>query len=103
MAIEFSRAADALNKAAQLGKSSGMEAREASPVGQFAEMVKQVSEDAVEAGKVGEQMTVGAVQGTAELTDVVTAIANAEITLQTVVAVRDRMISAYQEILRMPI
>ena len=64
---------------------------------------KQVSEDAVEAGKLGEQMTADAVQGKAELTDVVTAIANAEVTLQTVVAVRDRMISAYQEILRMPI
>lgn len=103
MAIEFSRAADALNKAAQLGKSAGMEAREASPAGQFADMVKQVSEEAIEAGKLGEQMTAGAVQGKAELTEVVTAIANAEITLQTVVAVRDRMISAYQEILRMPI
>jgi flagellar hook-basal body complex protein FliE len=34
---------------------------------------------------------------------VVAAVHAAEITLQTVVAVRDRMISAYQDILRMPI
>ena len=30
-------------------------------------------------------------------------VTNAEVTLQTVVAVRDRVIAAYQEILRMPI
>ena len=31
------------------------------------------------------------------------AVTNAEITLQTVVSIRDRVIQAYQEILRMPI
>ena len=39
--------------------------------------------------------------GKAELVDVVTAVANAETTLETVVALRDRMISAYQDIMRM--
>jgi len=34
---------------------------------------------------------------------VVTAVTNAEVTLQTVVAVRDKVISAYQDILRMPV
>lgn len=103
MAIEFSRAADALNKAASLGGTGGMEARATPEVGRFADMVQQVSEDAVEATKAGEQLTIAAVENKAELTEVVTAIANAEVTLQTVVAVRDKMISAYQEILRMPI
>jgi flagellar hook-basal body complex protein FliE len=37
------------------------------------------------------------------VTDVVTAVTNAEVALDTVVAVRDRVISAYQEIMRMPI
>ena len=103
MAIEFSKAAEALNKAASLGGGRGMEARETPEVGRFAEMVQQVSEDAVEATKAGEQLTAAAIQDKAELTEVVTAIANAEVTLQTVVAVRDKVISAYQEILRMPI
>jgi flagellar hook-basal body complex protein FliE len=39
----------------------------------------------------------------ADLTDVVQAVTSAELTLQTVVAVRDRLIAAYQEIMRMPI
>jgi len=33
----------------------------------------------------------------------VTAVANAEHTLETVIAVRDKVLTAYQEILRMPI
>lgn len=103
MAIEFSKAAEALNKAAQLGGSLGMEARETPQSGQFAEMVKQIAESAVEASEEGERQMASAVRGDAELTDVVLALNNAEVTLQTVVAVRDRIISAYQEILRMPI
>jgi flagellar hook-basal body complex protein FliE len=43
------------------------------------------------------------VAGGGDPLDVVTAITSAEVTLQTVVAVRDKMIQAYQEILRMPI
>lgn len=42
-------------------------------------------------------------QGEASLVDVVTAVSAAEVTLETAVAVRNRMIEAYQEILRMPI
>ena len=53
--------------------------------------------------KSGEDMAAKAVTGEADLTDVVQAISSAELTLQTVVSVRDRMISAYQDIMRMPI
>ncbi len=45
---------------------------------------------------------VQAVAGGANLQEVVEAVNAAEITLQTVVAVRDRIITAYQEIIRMP-
>ena len=41
--------------------------------------------------------------GKAELVDIVTAVANAETTLETVISLRDRVITAYQEIMRMPI
>jgi flagellar hook-basal body complex protein FliE len=42
-------------------------------------------------------------QGKAELIDAVTAVSSAETSLQTVIAIRDQVISAYQEIMRMPI
>ena len=48
-------------------------------------------------------MTAAGAAGEAELIDVVTAVSAAEISLETVVAVRDEVVKAYQEILRMPI
>lgn len=69
----------------------------------FAEFVKGAAEGAVARLDQGEQVSAQAAVGKADLTDVVTAVSNAEVTLQTVVAVRDRVVQAYQEILRMPI
>lgn len=69
----------------------------------FADLLKTNVQQSVETMKAGESMSAQAVTGKADLTDVVQAITSAELTLQTVVAVRDRMISAYQEIMRMPI
>ena len=43
------------------------------------------------------------VRGQGSLIDVVTAVSSAEAQLETVIAVRDQVISAYQEIMRMPI
>lgn len=41
--------------------------------------------------------------GKVDLTELVAAVSSAELTLNTVVAVRDKVISAYQDIIRMPI
>lgn len=101
MAINPADAIKAFKQAAQLG-SQGMEARE-TPKSTFAELLGKVAQDSIESSKKAETMTAQAVTGQAELMDVVAAVSNAEVTLQTVVAVRDRMVNAYQEILRMPI
>ena len=50
-----------------------------------------------------ETLTSQAATGQAEMIDVVTAVAAAEVQLETVIAVRDQVIRAYQEIMRMPI
>lgn len=102
MAVNVTNAIGAFNKAAGLG-SAGLEPRDTPKGADFASMVKDAAEAAIEAGRKSEQVTVQAVAGNADLADVVTAVNNAEITLQTVVAVRDRVINAYQEIMRMPI
>jgi flagellar hook-basal body complex protein FliE len=73
------------------------------PAANFGALLGKVLEDAVAAGHKSEQAATQAVVGNANLQDVVEAVNAAEITLQTVVAVRDRMISAYQEIMRMPL
>ena len=69
----------------------------------FGAMVKSAMGDAMKATKTAETQIAANVAGKAELIDVVTAISAAESSLETVMAVRDQVISAYQEIMRMPI
>lgn len=73
------------------------------PVRNFSEILRGTAEEMVQANRVAEKVGMDAIAGKAELTEVVAALAHAESTLQTVVTVRDKMIQAYQEILRMPI
>lgn len=96
--------ADAVSAYAQAAKQVGPGIETpAGPNSGFADLLKEVATDAIQAGRNADRATVAAIDGEASVTEVVTALANAEITLQTVVAVRDRVIQAYQEILRMPI
>lgn len=71
--------------------------------GGFGDLVKSAMTDAMKASKVAETQIAAHSAGKAELIDVVTAISAAETSLETVIAVRDQVISAYQEIMRMPI
>ena len=77
----------------------------AAPAGgaDFGAMLNNVMEQAVETSRTAETQMAAHVQGKAQLIDVVTAISAAETSLETVMAVRDQVISAYQEIMRMPI
>ena len=86
-----------------LGSESlgGMEA--APHAGGFGDILKSAMADAMKASKTAETQMAAQVQGKAELVDVATAVASAEASLETVMAIRDQVISAYQEIMRMPI
>jgi flagellar hook-basal body complex protein FliE len=69
----------------------------------FGDMLKQAVNSSIGTLKEGETQSMNALNGKADLGTVVTAVSNASVTLQTVTAVRDRVISAYQDIMRMPI
>lgn len=69
----------------------------------FLSMVKDAAQGAIKTGQKAEALGIAGVAGQADVMDVVQAVGNAEVTLQTVVAVRDKMVNAYQELLRMPI
>jgi flagellar hook-basal body complex protein FliE len=71
--------------------------------GGFADILKSAMTDAVSASKTAERQMANQVAGKAELVDVVTAISAAEQSLETVMAIRDQVINAYQEIIKMPI
>lgn len=69
----------------------------------FGSMVRDAAEDAIQQLRESEGQTLQAAAGGADINQVVMAVAKADMTLQTVVAVRDRVIQAYQDVLRMPI
>ncbi len=69
----------------------------------FAAMLAEAAGGAQRALGEAEQVAQSAARGEAELVEVVTAITAAEATLETVVAVRDQVVRAYQEIMRMPV
>ena len=69
----------------------------------FSDMLKGVMESTTQSSRAAETQMAAQVQGKAELIDVVTAVSAAEASLETVMAVRDQVIAAYQEIMRMPI
>ncbi len=69
----------------------------------FGDLLAQSVDEAIKTSKASESISIQAASGQANLQDVVEAVNAAEISLQTVVSIRDRVISAYQEILRMPI
>lgn len=102
MKADIANAISAYNDAAKRLGAPGLEA--AKPEGpNFADLLKESAQGAVDVGKAGEQQTMAGIAKQAELADVITAVSNAEVTLQTVVAIRDRVIQAYQDIMRMPI
>ena len=96
----YGRAAAAYTRAASGGVTAEASAGSERS---FADMVKSVVDDAIASGISSERASVAAVGQGGDLNNVVTAVAEAEVTLQTVVAVRERIIEAYKDILRMPI
>lgn len=85
------------------GEVPGLDSQATRPGDEFANLVKGAVNGAIETGKESERQSLSAVTGQGDLNKVVTAVAEAELTLQTVVAVRDRVLEAYREIIRMPI
>ncbi|MGI9435220.1 MAG: flagellar hook-basal body complex protein FliE [Geminicoccaceae bacterium] len=69
----------------------------------FSDLLARSVSDAIDSSRNSESVSVQAASGRANLQDVVEAVNAAELSLQTVVSIRDRVISAYQEIMRMPI
>jgi flagellar hook-basal body complex protein FliE len=105
MAIPVDMAISAYNNAA---KSASM----APPLGDdnansggssFLNLVKESLSSAIDVSHKSEEISAKALVGQATPNDVVMAINNAQASLQEAKAVRDGMISAYQDILKMPI
>ncbi len=69
----------------------------------FGDLVGGVVDNGVTALKAADRATTAHLLGKGDMIDLVTAIGAAETALDTMVAVRDRMVSAYGDIMRMQI
>jgi flagellar hook-basal body complex protein FliE len=92
-------------QAAALSQAAGaVGTGEAHAAGQgFGDILKNALNDAVQTSRNAEAQMTAQVQGKADLVDVVTALSSAQASLQTVLAVRDQVIAAYQQVMQMQI
>jgi flagellar hook-basal body complex protein FliE len=95
----YTNAARLINQAAK-----GVEMpTDAAGGGDFARVLADTVQGMVESGRVADRKAMDMVNGQGDIVDVVTAISQTEMAIETMVSVRDRVISAYEEIMRMPI
>ena len=69
----------------------------------FGSVLAQVAGDAIDKLKAGEATSISGLQGKASVQEVAKSVLDAQQALQTAVAVRDKVVSAYQEVSRMAI
>jgi flagellar hook-basal body complex protein FliE len=97
-------AAGAYQAIQNLAASGGARPRpSAAASADFGGLLQEAVGGVAEAGAKADRQAAAVAAGRADVVDVVTAVAESEVALQTLVAVRDRVIAAYEEIMRMPV
>jgi flagellar hook-basal body complex protein FliE len=86
-----------------LGATPRTAPKSAPPGGDFSSLLQGAVDGVARSGKAAEAQAMAVANGKADIVDVVTAVAESEAALETLVAVRDRVIAAYEDIMRMPI
>lgn len=88
-------------KQAEGGSLSGKGAFQASaPETNFSDVLSDFIGDAVDTVKKSEQLAAQGAMGKADLQEVILAVSDAEVMMQTITAIRDKVTDAYQEIIR---
>ena len=97
-------AAAAYQSISQMGQTASSAAAAPAEIGGgFSDFLSGAIKDSISTIRQGEQAATQQVAGKANIVDVVNSVNAAEITLDTVVAVRDKVVAAYQSIMNMPI
>ena len=99
-------AANAYAALARMTSSAGASAGKGAEIGggqSFGAVLKEALGSVMEAGRKSDAQTVAMTSGKANVMDVVTAVAETDVAVSTLVSVRDRMIQSYEDIMRMPI
>jgi flagellar hook-basal body complex protein FliE len=69
----------------------------------FGDVLKEAVGSVLDAGRKSDSQTVAMASGKANMMDVVTAVAETDVAVSTLVSVRDKVIAAYEDIMKMPI
>lgn len=95
--VTASAAADAYRQVetGDLGRSSGADS--------FGGALQRALEGVVDAGHQADAQSLAAISGEGSITDVVTAVSKAELALQSTLAIRDKIVQAYQDVMHMAI
>ena len=97
-------AANAYAALSRIVESGGAEKGGASAGGpSFSALLKDAVGSVLDAGKKSDAQTMAMTSGKANVTDVVTAVAETDVAVSTLVSVRDRVIQSYEDIMKMPI
>jgi flagellar hook-basal body complex protein FliE len=97
-------AANAYASLARMMESGGAEkGGQTSGGSSFSALLKDAVGSVLEAGKKSDAQTMAMTSGKANVMDVVTAVAETDVAVSTLVSVRDRVIQAYEDIMKMPI
>jgi flagellar hook-basal body complex protein FliE len=94
----YTSALNALKKAGADGAID--ETVKATGTSPFGDLLKQSLTNAVDAQHKSEKVSAQALAGKADMTDVLQAVTNAEMALNTVLAVRDKVVQAYEQVMR---
>jgi flagellar hook-basal body complex protein FliE len=94
----LARMMDSAGGAGSAGKGS-----EAGGGPSFGALLKDAIGSVLDAGKKSDAQTIAMTSGKANVMDVVTAVAETDVAVSTLVSVRDRVIQSYEDIMKMPI
>ncbi|QDH16572.1 flagellar hook-basal body complex protein FliE [Swingsia samuiensis] len=73
------------------------------PQESFGAVLSKTLQNTLDTGHDAEQKAVVGLNGHGDMTQIVTAVSNAQLALQTTTTIRDRMVQSYQDIMRMSI
>jgi|SRR5579872_6352367 len=93
----YANLARILDSAGSAGKSSDSNGPS------FAAVLKDAISSVEQTGRKSDAQTVAMAAGKANVMDVVTAVADTDVAVSTLVSVRDKVISAYEDIMKMTI
>lgn len=87
-----------------LKQASGADAKTKQVDGpSFGDVLKSSVQSAIDAQHNSEKVSAAAVTGNANMTEVLQAVNDAEMALNTVLALRDRLVQAYEQVMRTPV